>query len=262
MALTISSEFTFSIPADITKGNPGLMTPASLKRISANGVTPVVLEGININTYEIQKYHYISYDDGTGRQNRRIKTVELLETGNYKITLQNPRGEHWDTFPTTNTTSVQWVKDDNFRMVNDYKAQFYYWIEQRNVENLVFDVEFEQEGTENLKMEMATFKRPVTKEEIRFGNIFDDDLYINDAKDVDTNITQKIYTLKPVSGNSFKYRIPMDLLLTDQIVRITLYPSDYNDGPPPTGSNSTIKLDVHVNSLGYRYDMKIRNREV
>ena len=170
----------------------------------------------------------------------------------YEITLQNPLGEDWDDFPVTNTL-CQYTKEDNIRFVDDFKIQMFFEIVSASVETLVFDIEFTQAAAEDLNVELAAFDKEVTKETVRTGDIFDDDNYVDLAKDISSAVSQNIYTVSDTSGD-FKLRIPLDVNLTDQIVRITLYPDDYNAGGP-SGSNSVFNVNVRKNVLGYRSNL-------
>ena len=218
--------------------------------------TPVVLEATaNINTNDdLVVLQYLSYDDGvTGRQNRRIQSiVQDAVTGKYTVTLQNPAGQGWDAFPTSDTL-CQCCAKDNYRTIDDYCSECFYTIQGMSTDNLVFDVEFTKAGTEDLKFEIATYRKEVTKEVVRTSDIFADSEYIDECYDTSGTISKRILT---ITANG-KYRIPLVILLTDQIIRIKVYPSDYDSGAH-TGSASTVSLDVRENKGGQRYVINYR----
>lgn len=87
MTIALQSDFTFSIPKDITDINGG--NTARIKRITADDVVPVVLQGnklLNISS-EIREGRYISYKEGVGLDSivsKRIDTITetpVLEVG-------------------------------------------------------------------------------------------------------------------------------------------------------------------------------------
>ena len=217
---------------------------------------PVVLEGTaNLNTIDdVKALQYLSYDDGVaGRKTKRIASItQDAVTSLYTITLQNPDGLGWDEFPTADTL-CQCCKAKDYVQVDGYCSEFFYIIQGMSTDNLVFDVEFTKSAAENLEIEIATYRREVTKEMVRISDIFDDDSYIDECYDTSGTISKRILTLT-VDG---KYRIPLVILLTDQIIRIKVYPSDYNPGAH-TGSDSVVAIDVRENKGGQRYVMNYR----
>jgi hypothetical protein len=243
MAFTITSKNTFSIPADIKDNASG--ATATLKRVSANGAVPVILEGsANIRTGDqIKPQNYVVYTNAGVTRYMKIDSVTVKVDGTYEVILQNPLGVHWDVFPTA-ASLVQWAAGKNyFPHPTDTPptANFFYSIQSNSTENLVFDVSFTKGGT-NLTLDIYTLNIPVTKELVRTEEIYNIANYIHEVYDSAGSITKRTLTISTTGT----YRIPLDVLLVDQILLVVA--SD-------TTANLNMGLDVRENTLGSRYPL-------
>jgi len=318
MSITVTSNKTFNIPQDIRDIQGG--STARIKRISADGVIPVVLEGTaNLNIHDdIKNGRYICLQEGATLDtiiSKRIESVnlkpniatgiveidpsnksivigtgttfttELYETtyieidGHKKyiktiiddthleiynkftediydeqqltyftveITLQNPRGEHWDTFPTTDTLCL-WTIKDNTRYLSDFKIELYYMIQSKTANQIVFDISYTPNGAVDMKLERASYQHDLTQENFRTHDIFNDDSYIYEAKDTSGTYTKNIYTWTNTgAGSKVSLRSELGVTLEDQLIKMVIYPDGMAD-------DSIINVDVKENTLGKRF---------
>jgi len=320
MAITLKSSFTFSVPTDIRDHENG--STATIKRISADNVLPVILEGSsNLNVFgDIREGRYICYMEGatldtivkkridsvtnkyntlTGMvkyddsipgnktrlegigtsfttdlyENLKIRILDKevsvksiiddthlelsepvhaiygevpFENITYEITLQNPRGEHWNAYPITETVCM-WAEKDNVIYKNDFTAECYYKIQSTSTQQIVFDIEYTPVGAVDLKLERASYKFDITQERVRNEDIFNEDSYIYEAKDVSSTISKNIYTwTNEGAGTKIALRNELGLTMEDQLIKLVIYPDGFSD-------NSEIRVDIKENTLGKRF---------
>ena len=325
MAITVTSKNTFSIPVQPRRQDEtvlGALANCTFKRISANGVVPVIIEGdfsINVQS-EIVPNHYLSFLDPVGTtladiETNKIEHVDniwnlgantlhkdtvnpskLLKTGatnlttefiigrtvkikdveynimevattyivldkeaefyitevpyyysTFKITMYNPIGAHWNTFPLTATSDNLWAKYDQVKYTDDYTVELYYNVRGVRNDELLYDIIATPTVVGiDLNMTVYYFKFPPTKEDVRVGNIFDSDYY-----SVKTIKTSSVLDddLNIIDGNGVSVRGSIEMGLTDKIMKIVLSP-DIND-------DMAIDIEIRENGIGERTPISI-----
>jgi len=169
-----------------------------------------------------------------------------FENITHEITLQNPRGEHWNDYPVADTLCM-WAEQDNVIYKDDFTAECYYKIQSATTQQIVFDIEYTPVGAVDLKLERASYKFDITQERVRNEDIFNEDSYIYEAKDVASTISKNIYTwTNEGAGTKIALRNELGLTLEDQLIKLVLYPEGLTD-------NSEITVDVKENTLGKRF---------
>ena len=170
----------------------------------------------------------------------------------YTIQLLNNCKVTWNEFPIIDETNVYYTTENNVKFVlydvTKYAVDFFYIIKGLRTEDLVLDLGYDfTNGTDDLTLELSVFKKEITKDMVRTGEIFLDENYIDMAKDVDGDISQLVYTFAN-STEGARLRLSTGVNLTDQIIRFRIKLETETD-------DADIKLDVRENSLGLRYNV-------
>jgi len=177
----------------------------------------------------------------------------------YQINLQNPRGEHWNDFPTVDTLCM-WCEEDNVKYLFDDCVECYYKVQSDSTSQIVFDIDYTPDQAIDLNIERSSYRYDVTRERVRDEDIFNPDSYINEAKDTAGTIAQNIYTWSNTGASSkVSLRHEFNITLVDQLLKIKIYPADLDPiYGTTTLTNWTLKIDVRENVLGKRYNTNFR----
>lgn len=172
----------------------------------------------------------------------------------YLITLQNPRNEAWNDFPTVYTNNVLLAQDNNIKFITNDVLEFFYKIQSKSSALMLIDINYTPSDAVDLKIERATYKNEISFNNIRTGDVFDDDSYINEAKDIDGEISQNIYTWKNTgAGETVSLRQELNLSLSDELIKIKVYVADI-DGDGISTTDWDLSIDVKEHKLGQRFN--------
>lgn len=172
----------------------------------------------------------------------------------FLITLQNPRGEHWNDFPTVDTNTILWAKDNNVRYITNDVIEFYYRLTSARTDLLLTDIIYTPQDDINLNISRLTFKNEVNFESTRNLDIFNPDLYIHEAKDIDGEISPLIFTYKSQgAGEVLSIRHEMNVSFADQLIKYRVNISNI-DGSGESATDWNLHFDVKEHALGQRFN--------
>lgn len=210
--------------------------------VNISGEERIVVDVIDDNSFKIERL----------MPDKLMDLCFYTYVSKYTIQLLNNCKTLWNEFPLIDETNVYYTKENNIKFslydVTKYAVDFYYIVKGQRTEDLVLDLAYTSNvGNDGLTLELAVFKKEITKDMVRTGEIFFDSNYIDMAKDVDGDISKLIYTFAN-SIEGAKLRLSTGVNLTDQIVRFRIKLETEAD-------EAGIKLDVRENSLGLRYNV-------
>lgn len=158
------------------------------------------------------------------------------------ITLANFTNNYWNDFPTTDTTTILWSEFNNVKYKSDYEVDLYYVVDAVRVDELIYDIEHDPTSSGvTLDMKPFVFNKALTKEDIRVGNIYDEEYY-NSLTYIDSSLIEDITYVISDSGHGVRGTIPIDL--SAKIIKLNIKPESNDD--------SEITINIEDNGQGRR----------